>query len=304
MNPSPIRDVSDTAFMVAQYRAMETERADALFRDPLAARLAGDRGRRIVEGMEHGPLRHWATASYNRTLVWTMAIRTRIIDDFILEGVSRGTQALLNLGAGLDTRPYRMALPESFHWIEVDYPHMIDFKQHTLAGERPRCMLERVALDLADVPARSSLLAAVAARFDKVLVLTEGVIPYLSVEAAGTLADDLASHPSFRGWIVDYISPQALQFRNRSATHRLMKNAPFLFQPTDYFGFFAAHGWSRRHMRYIWDEGQRLKRRIPLPAAAKLWFALRSLVISRARHVDMRKFMAYVLFEPSRGPAR
>ena len=39
-----IQNVSDTAFMVAGFRASETERADALFRDPLAAKLAGDHG--------------------------------------------------------------------------------------------------------------------------------------------------------------------------------------------------------------------------------------------------------------------
>ena len=41
-----IENISDTARWVAVYRAMETERPDAIFRDPFAARLAGDTGRR------------------------------------------------------------------------------------------------------------------------------------------------------------------------------------------------------------------------------------------------------------------
>ncbi len=44
MQTGQIEDVSDTAFMVAIYRAIETKRADALFRDPLAAKLAGSHG--------------------------------------------------------------------------------------------------------------------------------------------------------------------------------------------------------------------------------------------------------------------
>jgi O-methyltransferase involved in polyketide biosynthesis len=39
----PIRDISDTARWVAMYRAIESERPDARFRDPFAGRLAGER---------------------------------------------------------------------------------------------------------------------------------------------------------------------------------------------------------------------------------------------------------------------
>src|SRR5262249_23317383 len=49
-----IRNVSDTARWAAHYRALETERRDALFRDPLAARLAGERGRAIAKAMPRG----------------------------------------------------------------------------------------------------------------------------------------------------------------------------------------------------------------------------------------------------------
>lgn len=40
-----IENISDTARWVAVYRAMETARPDAIFRDPFADRLAGQRGR-------------------------------------------------------------------------------------------------------------------------------------------------------------------------------------------------------------------------------------------------------------------
>lgn len=44
MNSSPVTGVSDTARWVAVYRAWESARPDALFHDPFAQRLAGDRG--------------------------------------------------------------------------------------------------------------------------------------------------------------------------------------------------------------------------------------------------------------------
>ena len=42
---NPIRHISDTALWVAVYRAEESERADAVFRDPYARRLLADRVR-------------------------------------------------------------------------------------------------------------------------------------------------------------------------------------------------------------------------------------------------------------------
>ncbi len=119
-----IENVSDTAFWVAHHRGLEGNRPDALFRDPLALRLAGERGRQIAQSMPHGPMTGWV-----------MAIRTCIIDDYVSAAVADGADTVLNLGAGLDTRPYRMELPTSLTWIEVDYPAVIDFKE---ASSRPR----------------------------------------------------------------------------------------------------------------------------------------------------------------------
>jgi Leucine carboxyl methyltransferase len=97
-----IENVSDTAFMVAVYRAIETARPDALFHDFLADRLAGDHGRRIV-------------ASLRSSLLgpWSVVVRTCIIDDFYVAALAQGMDTILNLGAGLDTRPYRMTVPGS-----------------------------------------------------------------------------------------------------------------------------------------------------------------------------------------------
>ena len=52
------------------------------------------------------------------------------------------------------------------------------------------------------------MLAGVDARAKKMLVLTEGVVPYLTVAAVGALAGDLRSLDHVRWWIVDY-SPRS-----------------------------------------------------------------------------------------------
>lgn len=100
--------------MVAIYRAIESERPDALFHDPLARKLAGEHGQEIVDDMSGGFLTGWSVSLRSRMVVWMVAIRTCIIDKFIQSTVSQGFDAVLNLGAGLDTRPYRMTLPKPF----------------------------------------------------------------------------------------------------------------------------------------------------------------------------------------------
>lgn len=97
-----VRNVSDTARWVAVYRAQESARADALFRDPYADRLAGERGRAIAAKVP-GPGRSG----------WPMVVRTRLMDDLVMTSLAEGCDRVINLAAGFDTRPYRMSLPAS-----------------------------------------------------------------------------------------------------------------------------------------------------------------------------------------------
>lgn len=284
-----IKNVSDTAFWIAHYRALETERPDALFRDPLARVLAGDRGKNIAKNM---PLSFWTK--------WAVVIRTRIIDDYIRSVIADGADLILNLGAGLDTRPYRMEVPHSLVWIEADYPHVIEFKEKRLSGEKPLCQLERVKLDLADVDERKRIFSDINRRANKVTVLTEGVVPYLSAEEVGTLADDLRALEHMCYWIVDYFSPEILKYRERRVMTRKMQNAPLKFIPNDWFGFFLGHGWRSKEIRYLLEEGIQLGRAIEMPPLMKISVAIRRLFASRRQRAAFNKAAAYVLLEPAK----
>ena len=99
---SMIRNISDTALWAASYRARESDRPDALFRDPLARRLAGGRGQQIAD-----------LVPPNRQHSWSWVTRTYLFDAFIDEQVKQGVDTVINLAAGLDARPYRMSLPAS-----------------------------------------------------------------------------------------------------------------------------------------------------------------------------------------------
>src|SRR5690348_14872368 len=93
--PGQIRHVSDTALMVAACRALETARPDGLVRDPFAARLAGPRGDAILHGITGWEL-----------MCFGIGVRTRFLDDLVVRTIARDSiQIVLNVGAGLDTRP-------------------------------------------------------------------------------------------------------------------------------------------------------------------------------------------------------
>lgn len=284
-----ISQVSDTAFMAAAYRAMETNHPNAIFHDPLAAKLAGTRGKNIVENL---PKR----ASIGG---WSVVMRTRIIDDFIQNAIVEGVDTILNLGAGLDTRPYRMELPESLRWVEADYPHIVDLKETCLSGDVPRCRLERVKLDLADTDARRLFLDKVAVQAKKILVLTEAVTPYLSDDAVASLGADLRSRESIVYWVVDYFSPASYEYRRRSGMSKSMENAPFLFEPVDYFGFFLRLGWKPRATRYFASEAERLRRPAPFPYVARVAMRILELFASPERRREMKQYAGFVLFEPA-----
>lgn len=278
-----IHHVTDTALWVAHYRAEETERPDALFRDPWAKALVGERGRKIAEFMK-------SSSGLTR---WSVPMRTYVIDSYIEKLVAQGVDVILNLGAGLDTRPYRLHLPDSLLWIEVDYPQMIDHKEAILSEEKPQCRLEKVRLDLAQRALRRDFLSQACARGKKILVLTEGVIPYLSEAQVGELAEDLRAERNVRFWITEYFSPQTYEHLRGRLRSSQMRKAPFLFFPEDWFGFFKSSGWKPQEVKYLVEESVRIGRKVPTP-----WWAFFLIpFMSKAKREGFRKAMAYVLWE-------
>lgn len=244
-----IRDVSDTARWVAVFRARESSRPDAVFHDPYAARLAGERGAQIAAKMR-----------FQDRNSWSFVARTWLIDRFILEQIRRGADMVINLAAGLDTRPYRLDVPSHLQWIEVDFPRLLAYKTEVLRDVRPRCALERVPLDLADVTARRALFARLAANRRRVVVVTEGLLIYLTRDAVESLSADLAQHESFRFWIVDLSSPSLLRMIQKHSGPLADAKTPLQFAPEEGPRFFEAHGWRVRQLASVLKAAARIRR--------------------------------------------
>jgi methyltransferase (TIGR00027 family) len=245
-----VRGVSDTALWVAYFRALETRRPDALFHDPYAERLAGEHGFRIANTLAQGNKQEWA---------WVM--RTYLFDRFLAEAIREGVDLVVNLAAGLDARPYRMDLPESLQWVEVDFQEIIDYKKEMLADAKPHCRLERISLDLADVAERRALLARLAARATKAVIATEGLLIYFSPDEVASLAADLAAQAHFETWIIDLASPGQLRLMQRTTGKQLSEaGAAFKFGPAEGANFFVPFGWEPAEVQGMLKTAAEFKR--------------------------------------------
>ncbi len=252
-----ITHVSDTARWTALYRATESARADALFRDPLAERLAGEQGRAIVA----------KTPRTSRSGWWLVA-RTKIIDDAIAEVIAQGCDRVLNLAAGLDTRPYRLDLPPDFQWIEADLPQMLAEKAELLADQTPRCRLTRSAVDLSDPAARDAFLDEALEGATNALVLTEGLLMYLEDRDVAALSEAL-DRPELRWWMFDFGGPGLKRLMNKKVDG-LLQNAPFIFAPENGLAYFEELGWRVIESEYLMAAAKRF-RRLPIFMWPALW---------------------------------
>jgi methyltransferase (TIGR00027 family) len=232
IDASPIRNISDTALWVAVYRARETERADALFRDPFARRLAGERGEAIAKSMQ-----------FSERNAWSYVSRTLRVDQIVTARVNEGADMVINLAAGLDARPYRMELPPSLQWVEVDLPAVIDYKEKILREEKPCCSLQRIRLDLSNIAARRKLFHELSAYAKKLVVITEGLLIYLTREEVLALGFDLAAQANFADWVVELVSPGLLKMLNKNLAAVQQAGSSFKFAPSEGPRFFTACGW-------------------------------------------------------------
>jgi methyltransferase (TIGR00027 family) len=276
-----INNVSDTALWIAAYRALESERPDAVFKDQLARKLATDRGFQMVEAT---PIKDHMS--------FAMVARTTGIDRLITRAIERGIDTVINLGAGLDTRPYRMPLPVNLRWIEVDFPHMIEYKNKMLENDIPACHLQRLSADLSNDAERKDLFTQLGNEAKRALLITEGVVGYLSNDQAAQLSKALFEVPGFHYWIMDYHGGLR-RHRRATALKKILANAPLQFNVENPIAFFTSHGWKVHDNIYLLDEADRIGRKLP-PFKFPLNLFIK-LFPKKARDIGNKTY-GYVLF--------
>lgn len=177
-----------SAPLMAAYRAVESQRSDRLFDDPFAAKLVTPEAQKIAleDPEEEGRA--------------FLAVRTRFFDDFLLSSASIAPQ-IVSLGAGMDTRAFRLNWNLGMKYYEIDYPEVINYKNEILKDVTATCWRYSIAVDLTDANWVKLLLEQ---GYDKNIPsvwLLEGLIYYLSEKEAHTLLKTIAELTTIGSWI-------------------------------------------------------------------------------------------------------
>jgi methyltransferase (TIGR00027 family) len=241
-------DISYTAQWTAAARALESERANAMFRDDYARHLAEQRGFELLDRYEGA-----AVADF-------IAVRTRYMDDAITRTLAEtDIRQIVLLANGMDARTYRLDWPDAATVYEIDHGALLAEKQARLAklGAEPRVPAVPVGVDLAG----DWLGALKSAGFDssrRTLWVAEGLVFFLTEEQVGRLLDTVVGAGPADSWlVVDMTSATLLQHpMTQSFLRRLREDGtPWQFGTDQPAEFLADHGWTVRDLRQPGETG-------------------------------------------------
>lgn len=244
--------VVNTGLWIAAARALESARPDRLFNDPWAARLAGDTGRAALDAAPYNPF---------------LPVRTRYFDDAITAAVGEGLQIVL-LGAGADTRAFRLPLPASCTVFEIDFAEALEAKELVLQTEKPGCRRSLVPADLTGVWTDALLDAG----FDTsaaTMWVAEGLFFYLTAGASRSLIGDTAAlSAAGSSFAADIFGTGLLALESMAPLVAARKGAgqelPFCADHPEQL--FSAGGWSGCSVLYPGQPEANFGRLAPVPA--------------------------------------
>jgi O-methyltransferase involved in polyketide biosynthesis len=143
------------------------------------------------------------------TKVFDVAVRAKMLDDVVRGFVARHLDAVVvDLGAGLDTRAWRVAAPPTVDFYDIDLPEVIEARRQVMPE---RANVHAVAADLTD----SNCLDAVPGDRPAVIV-ADGLVPFLSQDDLVALlrrltgqfpSGELAfnSYSTFNMWVIHHL---------------------------------------------------------------------------------------------------
>lgn len=227
--------LGSTARWTAAVRAQESMRADRLFDDPWAAALAGEEGMAWLRQRQPGA-------------GLPMVLRTRYFDDFLTRlAFQEGLRQFVLIGAGLDTRAFRLSWPEGTRLIELDQPNVLRYKDEILAvaGARPACSRSVIEADLTR-PWADALAAAGFDAGEPAGWLAEGVLFYLANEHIAQILYQVTGLAAPGSWLAfDIVNAITLTFPLTKpwVDMQAQAGAPWIGTMEDPVGFLAERGW-------------------------------------------------------------
>jgi len=126
-------------------------------------------------------------------LIDHMVLRTEAIDAHLLAALRSGIDQLVILGAGLDSRAWRLPALKDAIVFEIDHPATQRYKQSRMAGKSPPPGLRYVAVDFEKEQFADGLQCAGFRSEDRSMWIWEGVTMYLQRAAIHDSIEQLTS---------------------------------------------------------------------------------------------------------------
>ncbi|MFC4946260.1 SAM-dependent methyltransferase [Pseudonocardia sp. GCM10023141] len=235
--------------------ALDQHETHPLVRDALAARMLPAGARPVAALARWAPVRRLVVGLSEKRIpgLWAgILCRKRYIDEVVSQHAGAGAAAAVVLGAGLDTRAYRLPTLAAMPVYEVDLPATIDRKRARL-----RAIYGSVPAHVTLVPtdfeagALAGTLAAAGYRRDGTTVFVmEAVTQYLTAAAVQDTFDTLGEAPAGSRLLFTYVRSDFLDGRNRygadAAYQDFVVRRPlwkFGMDPVEVAGFLADNGW-------------------------------------------------------------
>lgn len=270
--------VSNTALGAATCRLIEQYQPEStrLFHDPLVKDLVGTSIRAL---MRFASMRNVAIQRMDDItpgIYGVQIARTRFIDETVQDALSQGIEQVVILGAGLDTRPYRLSGMEHACVFEVDLPSIQEGKKKKLQKHFGR-LPEKVTFLPIDFDTQSLEAVFSGTTFDpasSAIFIWEGVTQYLAEEAVRRMLAFVGTSAPGSILVFTYVLQSVIERRSAiPGAEKMMemmakRGAPWLFglEPASvasYLSPFHLHliadvGHTEHQIRYFKPVGRTL----------------------------------------------
>jgi len=201
-------DVQETLLIPVYFRALETERPDAICRDPHALEILG----RL--DYDFSKFSGWY-------IQLDIAIRTEIFDEQVVRFISRHPDAaVLNLGAGLDARFLRVDNGR-IRWLDLDMPEVVALRKHLLPIAERQTLIAKSVLDFSWLDDARRVVNG-----RPLLVVAEGLFCYFPEELVRRIVESIADTWPGAELVFQSISPEFVGQQGRIPAFR-STNASF-----------------------------------------------------------------------------
>ncbi|PAB56919.1 class I SAM-dependent methyltransferase [Anaeromicrobium sediminis] len=204
--------VPETMLIPLWAKAQETKREDSIIKDFKALE--------IIEQIDYDFSIFGSYDEFYKTQVG-VAARTKILDNLTKEYIENNPKGtIINMGAGLDTRPTRIDIKEA-NWYDIDLVEGINIRKKFIDETDQLKFIEKSLFDYQWIDLID--------KRDKVLFIAEGILMYFSMEQLQELFKKLADNFTNSHMIFEAMDPLAVgRAKRHESVKKLKTKAEFL----------------------------------------------------------------------------